>query len=292
MKLVIVFVITIFLSSNSNGKNIKNNKVGCEFDSTSPEIMAPGEISLHDRHEFGVSLNRDCSELFVGIEHGEWVSIEHYERTSKGWKHIQRLLGSEEASTNDPALSLDDKRLYFILRRNGQTDIAFIERMGPSAWSKPKVLPAPVNTSSNEFYTSFNRNGDLVFASNRNSKHPGNYNLYRVLYENDQYTEVKAFPESINRQGYEADPFIAPDNDYLLFASTRPGGEGRGDIYVSFNLGQDAWSTPKALEAINTSGHELCPYVSADGATLYYTSDQDIYRVNASIIESVRPAPE
>lgn len=292
MRLALTFVTTIFLASNSNGQNIENGEVTCAFDSISPEIMAPGEVSLHDRHEFGVSLNRDCSELFVGIEHGEWVSIEHYERTSKGWRHIRRLTGSEKASTNDPALSLDNKRLYFILKRDGQTDIAFIERTGPSTWSKHQVLPAPVNTSSNEYYTSFNREGDLVFASNRNSIHSSNYNLYQALYLNGQYTEVKAFPEGINSRGYEADPFISLNNDYLLFASTRSGGKGQGDIYVSFNLGKDAWSFPKALETINTSGHELCPYVSADGATLYYTSDQDIYRVNASIIESHRPILE
>lgn len=289
MRLVVAFVVTVFLTSNSNAQN---GETGCEFDSTSPEVMALGEVSLPDRHEFGVALNRDCSELFVGIEHGEWVSIEHYERTSKGWRHIRRLTGSDEASTNDPALSLDDKRLYFILRRDGQTDIAFIERIGSSTWSEYQVLPAPVNTSSNEFYTSFNRDRDLVFASNRNSKHPGNYNIYRALYEDGQYARIKAFPEGINSRGYEADPFIALNSDYLLFASNRPGGEGQGDIYISFHLGEDVWSTPKAIEAINTSGHELCPYVTADGATLYYTSNKDIYRVNASIIESLRVVPK
>jgi len=183
--------------------------------------------------------------------------------------------------------------LYFILKLGGgQADIAFIERKGPSTWSKPQILPAPVNTQSNEFYTSFNGDGDLVFASNRNSKHPGNYNIYRAIHQDGQFAEVKAFPEGINRRGYEADPFIALNNDYLLFASTRQGGKGKGDIYVSFNLGSDAWSVPKALDIINTSGHELCPYVSADGSTLYYTSEQDIFRVNASVIESLRPTLE
>ena len=93
----------------------------------------------------------------------------------------------------------------------------------------------------------------------------------------------------INGVGDEADPFIAPNNDYLLFASNRPGGRGGGDIYVSFHLGDDDWSTPRAIEAVNTSGHELCPYVSADGTTLYYTSHPDIYRIDASIIEALRP---
>jgi Tol biopolymer transport system component len=292
MRTAIAFFIGIFFAMDSIGQGVQNGGEGCKFDSHTPELLAPGKVSLSERHEFGVALNRDCSELFVGVQHGKWVSIEHYERTSNGWRHISRLLGSENASTNDPALSLDDKKLYFTLRRDGQTDIAFIERMKSSSWSEPKVLPAPVNTPSNEYYTSFNRNGDLVFASNRNSKHPGNYNLYRAMSGKSEFVDVKAFPKGINQRGYEADPFIAPDNDYLLFASSRSGGRGKGDIYVSFHLGKDAWSPPKAIEAINTISNELCPFVSADGSTLYFTSKQDIYRVNASIIESLRPAPE
>lgn len=292
MRLAIAYFICIFFASHSISQNFQNGDDGCVFYNLTPEVLAPGKVSLSGRHEFGVALNRDCSELFVGVQHGKWVSIEHYERTNNGWRHIRRLLGSENASTNDPALSLDDKKLYFTLRRNGQTDIAFIERISSSSWSEPKVLPAPVNSSSNEYYTSFSRNGDLVFASNRNSKHAGNYNLYRAMSENDEYVEVKAFPKGVNERGYEADPFIAPDNDYLLFASSRPGGKGKGDIYVSFHLGNDTWSPPKAIEAINTINNELCPFVSADGSALYYTSKQDIYRVNASIIESLRPASE
>gem|GEM_PF-6707441 len=66
-------MITAFIITSSYGQSVQNNDVNCEFKSNVPEVMAPNEISLNDRHEFGVTLNRDCSELFVGIEHGEWV---------------------------------------------------------------------------------------------------------------------------------------------------------------------------------------------------------------------------
>ncbi len=40
--------------------------------------------------------------------------------------------------------------------------------------------------------------------------------------------------------------------------------------------------------AINTDGHELCPFVSRDGKYLFFTRDGDIYWVSAAIIDRLR----
>lgn len=284
----ISYIAVLFLGLSSSGISSEAAS-DCVANSPVPELVLPGIVSQDDRHEFGVTLSQDCKELFVGIEHGEWVSIERYVHSDDGWQFVERVLGSEEASTNDPYLSADGQRLYFILRQNDQHDIAYIERQGANGWSTPRILEAPVNTSSNEFYTSFDRNGDLIFSSNRDATRRGDYNIYRARRESNGYAEVQPFPEGINTKGYEADPFIDPDGDFLLFASNRRGGKGRGDIYVSFHTGNQEWTPPQPLEVINTAGHELCPYITADGSTLYYTSNQDIYRIDASIIDALRP---
>jgi hypothetical protein len=41
-------------------------------------------------------------------------------------------------------------------------------------------------------------------------------------------------------------------------------------------------------EKINTKAHELCPFVTNDGKYFFYTSNKDIYWVDAGIIESFR----
>ncbi len=38
----------------------------------------------------------------------------------------------------------------------------------------------------------------------------------------------------------------------------------------------------------NADRHELCPFVDTDGKHLYYTSRRDIYRIDASIIDTLR----
>jgi|GEM_PF-2331648 len=281
-----ILLLSLVLSTHSiPDKGVSN----CEAVGTTPEMVAPGVISLNGRHEFGITLSRDCNELFIGVDHGQWLSVEQYVREGDSWRHLQRIAGSEEARANDPYLTVDGSRLYFILERDNQRDIVYVERKGEKGWSEPIFEEPPVNGSENEFYISFEKNGDLIFASYRDAAGQGDYNLYRARREGNQYVEVVPFPRPINTKWYEADPFIDPDGEFLLFASNRRGGKGRGDIYVSFHLGNQQWTEPEPITGINTERHELCPYITADGSTLYYTSDQDIYRVDASIIEAYRP---
>ena len=261
----------------------------CSATGDAPEMVAPGEISLDDRHEFGATVDAQCTQMYVGVEHGDWVSVEAYEREADVWVYKGRVDGAPGAGANDPYLTPDGTRLYYILQRAGQTDIVYRDRAPNGSLSEPVVLPAPVNTPYQEFYISFSGDGDLVFSSDRDATQPGDYNLYRAVTGPEGYAEVIAYPEGVNTTGYEADPFLDPDGDYLLFASNRAGGKGFGDLYVSFAATDGGWTPPRAIGAVNTAGHELCPFVTPDGETLYYTSDQDIYRVSISVVEALRP---
>lgn len=255
----------------------------------SPSIVAPGVISMSDRHEFGSVLSEDGEELFIGVDHGGWSSIEVYVRSGDGWRHGGRIIGDETFSANDPFLSPDGGRLYFITRRDGQYDIGFIERREKEGWSDPVLEKPPINSPRNEYYISFTRNGDMVFASDRLAGNTGDFDIYRSQRRDDGYAEPQPFPDGVNTDGYEADAFIDPDGDYLVFSSNREGGRGRGDLYVSFAIDDEHWTQPQPLNAVNTEGHELCPFVSADGSTLYYTSKGDIYRIDATVIHALRP---
>ncbi len=48
----------------------------------------------------------------------------------------------------------------------------------------------------------------------------------------------------INSSSDEHDPLIAPDERYLIFTSTRPGGAGEADLYISFRK-KDQWQAPQ-----------------------------------------------
>jgi Tol biopolymer transport system component len=82
----------------------------------------------------------------------------------------------------------------------------------------------------------------------------------------------------ISTTSHEVDPFIAPDESYLIFASDRPGGYGEADLYICFRQSDGTW--PKAQNmgpSINTKTGELCPSVSPDGKYLFFSSNRSLY---------------
>ncbi|MEO1653753.1 MAG: hypothetical protein AAFU64_09420, partial [Bacteroidota bacterium] len=103
------------------------------------------------------------------------------------------------------------------------------------------------------------------------------------------FQATQVLSEAINNQHYEADVFIDPEEAYIIFCAERPEGRGRGDLYISFKKSDGSWAPSKNMGSlINTAGHELCPFVSKDGKYFFYTSNQDIYWVDARVIEELR----
>lgn len=233
-------------------------------------------------------MSRDRRTVYVGIEHGEWQNLLSYSWTAGQWHGPEEVLGSPSYTAQDPFLTQDERRLFFITRVNGNADIGFIRRDEFGQWASPSLLGAPINGLDNEYFVSITKEGDIVFASDRDRSQEGDYNIYRSSGKVGGYQQPAALPASINTGGYEADPFIDPDGRYLLFASNRRGGQGRGDIYLSVAEPDGGWSKSIPFdERVNTPAHELCPMVSLDGSALMFTSNQDIYWVSAAIIDDM-----
>ncbi|MBI4581050.1 MAG: PD40 domain-containing protein [Planctomycetes bacterium] len=71
-----------------------------------------------------------------------------------------------------------------------------------------------------------------------------------------------------------SDPSLSADGNTLFFSSDRPGGFGRTDIWTSRRIDGE-WTEPTNLgPAVNTPAGESEPSISADGRTLYFSSDR------------------
>jgi Tol biopolymer transport system component len=95
---------------------------------------------------------------------------------------------------------------------------------------------------------------------------------------------------ALNTEDNEWDPFIAPDSRYLLFCSTKPGGLGGDDIYVSFKEKDGSWGPPRHMGAeVNSAGSENRPYVTRDGKYFFFTStrngSRDTFWVRAEYLD-------
>jgi len=74
-------------------------------------------------------------------------------------------------------------------------------------------------------------------------------------------------------------PNVSKNGLEVVFASTRPGGEGAFDIYSSTRSSvSEPWSSPVNLgTAVNTASPETRPSLSWDGERLYFGRAGEIY---------------
>ncbi len=81
---------------------------------------------------------------------------------------------------------------------------------------------------------------------------------------------------TVNSAGVDGCPALSRDGLSLYFASTRPGGQGGIDLWVTQRGSlDDPWNTPTNLgTTINTGADELCPALSTDGHLLFFASNR------------------
>lgn len=258
----------------------------------SPERFAPDLISKKGVYEFGSVFNKDATEFFYGVNVNGKEEIRFSELVGNSWSTPKTILRHERYGYNDPFLSPDENRLYFISQRtlDGKSnkqdyDIWYAEKI-KDGWSEPINAGSNINTKGNEYYISFTNDGTMYFSSNKNGS---SFDIYASKFVGGKFQKPIPLSDSINTSNYEADVFVDPGETYIIFCARRPDGFGRGDLYISFKNTDGMWTKSINMgEKINTKGHELCPFVSKDGKYLFYTSNQDIYWVSAEIINVIK----
>jgi outer membrane protein OmpA-like peptidoglycan-associated protein len=220
-----------------------------------------------------------------------------------------------------PILSKDGQKLFFsgmdrtgffdfkqdfIKSKNcGGEDIYVSNLLNDGVWSDARPITY-LNTNGHECVTHVLEDGSLLLTASyeenigfSNGK-PGVETSDLFLAEkkrSDEYS-IFHFDEPVNSMWTEADGFMKND-EFILFVSDRPGniGEyhkkgwswnnsmwGNTDVWVSL-YSEYNWQDPINLgDMVNTSGAERTPWLSADGLTLYLSSngydssnDLDIY---------------
>lgn len=291
-----------FLIAEGASKNkvrrfkMKGEYMGQKPPGMSRELFAPNFISTEES-EFGSVFSKDGTEFYFGVDIGGRNQIRYSERIGEEWSKPRVILDHDRYGYNDPFLSNDENQLYFIsgqtldgLGENKDIDIWYVEKE-VDGWSDPINAGSTINTAGNEYYISFTNKGTMYFSSNGNApedRRASDYDIYYSESYDGVFQEPVAVGDAINTPAYEADVFIAPDESYIIFCSTRDGGQGQGDLYISFKQENGSWT--KAVNMgpeINTPLYEYCPFVTKDGRYLFFTSNQDIYWVSTEIIEKI-----
>jgi hypothetical protein len=202
----------------------------------------------------------------------------------------------------EPVFSIDGKRFYFTHCPTLDTkDVGpyFVEKKGNS-WSEPKSVGLIARFPELQFVydLSIARNGTLYilsYAAGQSDNYGNHYGIYRAELINGEYAKPELLPPGINKPGtLNWTPFIAPDESYLLFSSSRRSSNDGGDLYVCFRKPDGSWTDAVSLGAtINSDKQERFPAVSPDGKYLFFTReipdhDDDVFWVSAKIIDRLR----
>ncbi|WEK35816.1 MAG: OmpA family protein [Candidatus Pseudobacter hemicellulosilyticus] len=174
-----------------------------------------------------------------------------------------------------PALTIDGEEFLFTRRVNGINEDFYSALRSPKGWSIARPLSGAINSAANEGAQSISQDGQwLIFTGCNFPGGAGSCDLYISFLTPRGWSEPENLGNRINTEYWESAPSLSPDKRDLYFASSRPGGYGGSDIYVSHLLPNGQWSEPENLgPEVNSAGSESCPFIHADNQTLYFTSN-------------------
>jgi hypothetical protein len=172
-------------------------------------------------------------------------------------------------------------------------------------WSEPVNLGEAVNSVFEEFLPELSKNGrSLYFASNRPGLGGEDLWVSRRAGPTDTWGPADNLGAAINGAFNERSPALSRDGHLLFFASTRPGGMGSFDIWVSWRAHTNddfGWQPPVNLgSGVNSTSGDFGPsYFENDDVgipMLFFASGRpgvggiDIYQSELTATGSFGPA--
>ena len=111
--------------------------------------------------------------------------------------------------------------------------------------------------------------------------------LYESRLVSGRYEPAKRLPSVVNAGPSDTSPFIAPNGKTLLFYSTREGGFGKADLYVSYKK-HGKWTTSANLGSIvNSADSDYNPAVSPDGQELFFGRNSRLYMIATAAVHGL-----
>jgi hypothetical protein len=277
--LAMIFALAIAASASAKDNPVLSGAyLGQESPGNQPRVFGPGVISTK-LYSYGGVFSPDMQRFYFLRQPEEDAKIEFVVLRNQYGQWHESLFDSR---LGQPMFSPDGNLMHLGKRVRART---------PEGWSDDISIGAAFE----EFEImrmSSSLHGTYVFDE---AGWPDGDGVLRY----SRFTEgvrqpPENFPKQINAGTFNAHPFIAPDESYLLWDSRRDSGFGSSDIYISFRQDDGTWG--KAINMgkdINTDGWDAAASVTPDGKYLFFHRLNDhgnanMYWVSADIIEELR----
>ena len=160
---------------------------------------------------------------------------------------------------------------------------------GAGVWTDPWMVPV-IHSPDRDGSPALAMTGRLFYASERDRDTSGG-DLYVSTLDGGMWTSPQSL-DRLNSPGNEADPWVAPDGSFLLFASDRG---GQWDLYVAFSEdGGETWADPDILQPpVVTDADERAPALSPAGEVIFFVrGDGELWWAHSREAGAQRPTPD
>jgi len=279
--LYLTIVFSLFLNAcNTKKQKIKDSDspitketyLGQKPPGLIPELFAPEIIKTEFRQAAGV-FTPDLKEFYFRRRGGIYKSNALVVVAYKDNKWSESLVAEP---AGEPFITADGKIMHLGKRYRERT---------PSGWSEAKNLGEPFDnyrimrlTSSNNktyYFDEASESGPLRYARFIDGK-----------YEKPKTLKIEDIGD------WNAHPFIAPDESYIIWDDQR---DGNADLYISFRKKDGSWGPSINLgDTINTEFAEAYGSITPDGKYFFFhrgygNNKADIYWVDAKVIMDLKP---
>ena len=206
-----------------------DKSINSKFHESTPVFTQDGKTMYFTRNNYLEGKKQKSSKKIVllklykaTLEAGKWQNV------------IEMPFNSNEYSVAHPALSLDEKTLYFASDMPGtlgQSDLFSVSIHPDGSYGTPKNLGKTINTEGRETFPFISTDNELYFASDGRPGLGGLDIFVSKIGDLNLLGEVQNVGAPINGSQDDFAFLINSKNRNGFFTSNREGGNGYDDIY-------------------------------------------------------------
>jgi Tol biopolymer transport system component len=237
-----------------------------------PQVFAPGVISVESAMDFAATFSPDGMELYFTRRYdGQENVIYETHLVNGAWTEPAPVAFASGYVAFEPHVTADNQTLYFgwahspTSEENSSLEYGGIWATDRTAdgWSEPRYVGEGMFVSSDQ--------SGQVYVTNFASGAPS---LSKVMLTDGRFTDWEIITVG-------AHPAIAPDGSYLVYD------DGNGYLRVKFHSEDNQWSASRDLTKQGIPTGASIASISPDGRYLFYVYDGDLYWVSTELIKNL-----
>ena len=185
------------------------------------------------------------------------------------WSHGEYMLAEEAFSTVEAPYSSKDSLLMNSVNLS-------IKSLANPVNIKVTKMPATINSHALQYFPVLTMNEKMMIYTKRaGTGLQDDEDIYYSLYSDSVWTTGRSISKNINTPLNEGACTISADGRILIFSGcNNQKGFGSCDLFIS-TLENNEWTLPQNMgSVINSSAWDSQPTISADGNTLYFSSNR------------------